>query len=336
MDSWTKRMSVPFKPARRRLLRLGTRACAVMMSSKFATAASYPTRPVRLIVGQAAGSGSDILARLIAQQLSERLGQPFIVEARPGAGGNLGAEAVVRAAPDGHTLLVITSTNSINTVLYDNLGFNFLRDITAIGTVTLTAYALVVNPSLSSTSLPEFIAYAKANPGKLNIASGGNGSVSHGCCELFKSMTGVNVVHVPYRGSTPAHVDLLGGQVDAMFDALTSSIEDIKSGRLRVLGVTSATRSEQLPDVPAIGDFVSGYEVNAWLGIGAPANTSPDVISVLNKEINLALADSAIKSRLIELGGSVLATSPNQFAKLIVDDTKKWRKVLTSETIKPQ
>jgi tripartite-type tricarboxylate transporter receptor subunit TctC len=322
-------------PVRRRFLRLGTGACAAMISSSFATAQSYPSRPVRLIVGQAAGSGSDILARLIAQELSERLGQPFIIEPRPGAGGNLGAEAVVRAVPDGHTLLVITSTNSINTALYDNLGFNFLRDITAIGTVTLTPYALVVNPSLSAKSVPEFIAYAKANPGKLNMASGGNGSVSHASCELFKLMTGVDVVHVPYRGSTPAHVDLIGGQVHAMFDALTSSIEHIKSGRVRVLGVTSATRSEQLPDVPTIGDFVSGYEVNAWLGVGAPANTPADIINVLNKEINSALTDSAIRSRLIELGGSVLATSPAQFVKLIADDTEKWRHVVTFAGLKP-
>jgi tripartite-type tricarboxylate transporter receptor subunit TctC len=304
-------------------------------SSNFATAQSYPSQPVRLIVGQAAGSGSDILARLIGQRLSERLGYPFVIETRPGAGGNIGAEAVVRAPPDGHTLLVITSTNTINTALYDYLNFNFVRDIAAVATVTLTPYALVVNPSLSVKTVPEFIEYARANPGKLNIVSGGNGSVSHLACELFKFMTGVNVVHVPYRGSTPAHIDLIGGHVQAMFDAMTSSIEHIKSGMLRVLGVTSATRSELLPDVPTIGDFVSGYEVSAWLGLGAPTNTPADIIDLLNREINLALGDPKIKSRLVELGGSVLATSPTEFAKLIADDTEKWRKVVMFAGLKP-
>jgi tripartite-type tricarboxylate transporter receptor subunit TctC len=324
-----------FTVARRRFLHLAAGACALPALAGIARAQSYPTRPVRLIVGQAAGSGSDVLARLIAQWLSERLGQPFVIENRPGAGGNIGAEAAVRAPPDGHTLLLITSTNAINTALYDNLNFNVVRDIAAVGSVTVTPYALVVNPSLSANTVPEFVDYARANPGKLNMASGGNGSVSHASCELFKLMTGINVVHVPYRGSTPAHIDLLGGQVQAMFDAMTSSIEHIKSGRLRVLGVTSATRSELLPDIPTIGDFVSGYEVNAWLGIGAPANTPADIVDLLNKEINLALAHPKIKSRLLELGGSVLATSPAEFAKLIAEDAEKWRKVVTLGGLKP-
>ena len=310
-------------------------ACALVAVPTVARAQSYPTRPVRLIVGQAAGSGSDVLARLMAQWLSDRLGQPFVVENRPGAGGNIGAEAAVRATPDGHTLLLITSTNAINTALYDNLNFNVVRDIAAVGSVTLTPYALVANPSFSPKTIPEFIDYARANPGKLNMASGGNGSVSHASCELFKLMTGINVVHVPYRGSTPAHVDLLGGQVQAMFDAMTSSIEHIKSGRLRVLGVTSATRAELLPDVPTVDDFVPGYEVNAWLGIGAPRNTPPDIVDLLNNEINLAVADPKIKSRLLELGGSVLATSPAKFAKLIAEDAEKWRKVVTLGGLKP-
>ena len=288
-----------------------------------------------MIVGQAAGSGSDVLARLMSQWLSERLGQPFVIENRPGAGGNIGAEAVVRAPPDGHTLLLITSTNAINTALYDNLNFNFIRDIAAVASVTLTPYALVVNPSFSAKSVPEFIDYARANPGKINMASGGNGSVSHASCELFRLMTGVNVVHVPYRGSTPAHIDLLGGQVQAMFDAMTSSIEHIKSGRLRVLGVTSTTRSELLPGIPTIGDFVSGYEVSAWLGFGAPTNTPSDIIDLLNTEINFGLANPKIKSRLIELGGSVLARSPAEFAKLIAEDAKKWRRVVTFAGLKP-
>ena len=229
----------------------------------------------------------------------------------------------------------MTSTNAINATLYDNLSFNVFRDIAAVGSVTLTPYALVVTSIVFGETIPEFIDYARANPGKINMASGGNGSVSHASCELFKLMTGVNVVHVPYRGSTPAHIDLIGGQVQAMFDAMTSSIEHIKSGRLRVLGVTSATRSELLPDVPTIGDFVPGYEVNAWLGFGAPANTPADIVDLLNKEINLALADPKIKSRLLELGGSVLATSPAEFAKLIAEEAEKWRKVVASGELKP-
>ena len=320
---------------RRRLLHSAAGFCALVALPKIAGAQSYPSRPVRVVVGQAAGSGSDVLGRLIAQRLSERLGQPFVVENRPGAGGNIGAEAVVRAPPDGYTLLLITSTNSINTAFYENSGFNFVRDIAPVGSVTLTPYALVVNPSFSAGTVPAFIEYAKAHPGKINVASGGNGSVSHASYELFKLMTGVNVVHVPYRGSTPAHMDLIAGQVQAMFDAMTSSIEHIKSGKMRVLGVTSAIRSELLPDVPTIGDFVPGYEVNAWLGFGAPANTPADIIKMLNKEINAALADARIKSRLVELGGAVLATSPAQFAKLVADDADKWRKVVTVAGLRP-
>jgi tripartite-type tricarboxylate transporter receptor subunit TctC len=327
--------SCVLRRARRRFLQLAIGAGALVPLSKIAKAQSYPRRPVRFVVGQAAGSGSDILARLIAQWLSDRFGQSFVVENRPGAGGNIGAEAVVRSSADGHALLLITSTNAINAALSDKLSFNVVRDIAAIASVTLTPYALVVNPSFPAKTVPEFIDYARAHPGKVNMASGGNGSVSHVSCELFKLMTGVNVVHVPYRGSTPAHIDLIGGQVQAMFDAMTSSIEHIKSGKLRVLGVTSATRSELLPDIPTIGDFVSGYEVNAWLGFGAPTNTPADIIDLLNKEINSALADPRIKSRLLELGGSVLATSPVEFAKLIADDAEKWRKVVAFAGIKP-
>ena len=220
--------------------------------------------------------------------------------------------------------------------LYNNLSFNVVRDIAAIATVTLTPYALVANSAFSARTLPDFIDYAKANPGKVNMASGGNGSVSHASGELFKLMTGVNVVHVPYRGSTPAHMDLIGGQVQVMFDAMTTSLEHIKSGRLRVLAVTSATRSALLPTVPTVADFVSGYDVTAWLGIGAPANTPIEVIELLNKEISLALADPRIRSRLIELGGSVLATSPGEFTKLIADDARKWRRVVTFAGLKPQ
>jgi tripartite-type tricarboxylate transporter receptor subunit TctC len=290
---------------------------------------------VRLVVGQAAGSGSDILARLIAQWLSDRLGEPFVVENRPGAGGNIGAEAVVRAPADGHTLLVVTSTNVINAALYENLTFNFVRDIAAVATVTLTPYALVINPAFPANTVPEFIDYLRANPGKLNMASGGNGSVSHVACELFKLMTGLDLVHVPYRGSTPAHIDLMSGQVQAMFDAMTSSIEHIKSGRMRVLAVTSETRSDLLPQIPALRDFVPGYEVNAWLGFGAPSSTPANIVELLNSEINLALANPKIKSRLIELGGSVLATSPAEFTGLITRDADKWFKVVRLSGLKP-
>ena len=323
-------------PTRRHLLRVAGSACALGTFPKIAKAQPFPTRPVRLIVGQAAGSGSDILARLIAQWLSDRLGQQFVVDNRPGAGGNIAAEAVARSIADGHTLLLITSTNVINAALYDNLNFNVVRDITAIATVTLTPYALVVNPAFTAKTVPDLIEYAKGNPGKVNLASGGNGSVSHVAGELFKQMTGVDVVHVPYRGSTPAHIDLIGGQVQVMFDAMTSSLEHIKSGRLRVLAVTSATRSEQLPNVPTVGDFVSGYNVRAWLGIGAPVGTPVEVIDLLNKEIKLALANPKIRLRLIELGGSVLATSPGEFARLIADDAEKWRGVVTVAGLKPR
>ena len=322
-------------PMRRRFLRLAGSIGACAMSGTSAGAQIYPSRPVRVIVGQAAGSGSDILARLIAQWLSERLGQPFVVETRPGAGGNLGAEAVVRAPPDGYSLLVITSTNAINAALYDNLPFNFVRDIAAVAPVTLTPYALVAMPSFPAGTIQGFIDYAKRNPGKLNIASGGNGSVSHASCELFRMMAGVDVVHVPYRGSTPAHIDLVGGQVHAMFDALTTSLEHIKAGRMRVLGVTSASRADLLPDVSAIGEFVPGYEVEAWLGFGAPANTPLEIIDLLNSEINAALRVPKIKARLLELGGAVVASSPREFTMRIIADTEKWRRVVTFAGLKP-
>jgi tripartite-type tricarboxylate transporter receptor subunit TctC len=321
--------------SRRQFLKLAIGAGCLTPVSRIARAQSFPRRPVRIVVGQAAGSGSDVLARLIGQSLAERLGQPVVVENRPGAGGNLGAEAVVRAAPDGHTLLLITSTNAINAALYPNLNFNVVHDIAPVGSVTLTPYALVVHPSFSAKTVPEFISYAKTNPGRINMASGGNGSVSHVSCELFKLMAGVDVVHVPYRGSTPAHMDVIGGQVQSMFDALTSSLEHIKSGRMRVLAVTSATRSDLLPDVPTIRDSVPDYEVNAWLGFAAPVGTPAEVVDLLNSEINSALGDPRIKARLIELGGSVLATSPAEFARLIAADAQKWRKVVTSAGLKP-
>lgn len=326
--------SAGFPVTRRQLINASVGACALVAAPAIAKASPFPTRPVRLVVGQAAGSGSDVLARLIAQWLADRLGQPFVVENRPGAGGNIGAEAVVRSPADGHTLLLITSTNVINMALYDSESFNVVRDIAAVASVTLTPYALVVNPGFMVRSVADLIDYAKRNPGKVNMASGGNGSVSHVSGELFNQMAGVDLVHVPYRGSTPAHMDLIGGQVQVMFDAMTSSLEHIKSGKLRALAVTSATRSEILPNLPSISDFVSGYDVNAWLGIGAPAKTSIGVIDVLNREVNLALVDARIRSRLIQLGGSILATAPVEFSKLIASDAEKWRKVVRTAGIK--
>ena len=284
--------------ARRRLLHLVMGAIALAAVSTIANAQSYPTRPVRLIVGQAAGSGSDIIARLIGQHLSDQLGQPFVVENRPGAGGKIAAEAVARAPPDGYTLLLITSTNAINAALYDKLNFNFIRDIRPIASIIRSPLVMEVSPSFPAKTVSEFIAYAKANPGKLSMASAGNGSASHVSGELFKMMTSIDMLHVPYRGSTPALADLFSGQVQVMFDAMPSSIEHIKGGRLRVLAVTTATRSEALPDTPPVGDFVAGYEASAWLGIGAPTNTPADIIATLNNKINSALADHRIRVRL--------------------------------------
>ena len=305
--------------------------------SRIAGAQAYPTRPVRIIVGQAAGSGSDTVARLIGQFLSERLGQPFVVENRPGAGGNIATEAVVRSPPDGYTLLLVNSANAINATLYDKLNFDFIRDIAPIRGIGSFAFVMEVNPSVPTKTLPEFIAHAVANPGKINMASAGSGSTSHVSGELFKMMAGVDMVHVPYRGSTPALTDLLGGQVQIMFDATPSSLPHIRAGKLRPLAVTTATRLDILHDTPTIGDFVPGYEASAWLGFGAPRNTPAAVVDRLNKEINLALSDSAIKTRLVDLGGLALPpSSPAEFGKLIADDTEKWAKVIRGANIKPQ
>jgi len=320
---------------RRRFLRLAAVAIAVPALPAIARARAQPTRPVRVIVGQASGSGSDIIARLVGQWLSDRLGQPFVIENRPGAGGNIGAEAVVRAPPDGHTLLLITSTNAVNAALYDNLSFNFVRDIAPVASIIRSPLVMEVSPSFSARTLPEFIAHARANPGKLNMASAGNGSASHVAGELFKMMTGIDVLHVPYRGSTPALTDLLGGQVHVMFDAVPSSIEHIKAGRLRALAVTTATRSELLQDIPTVADFVPGYEASAWLGLGAPRQTPADIVEKLNKEINSALADPKIKSRLADLGGTIFASSPGDFGALIAADVEKWIKVVKCSGAKP-
>ena len=302
-----------------------------------AWAQTYPSRPVRVIVGQAAGSGSDTVARLIGQYLSERLGQQFVVENRPGAAGNIAAEAVVRASPDGYTLLLANSSNSINGTLYDKLSFDFVRDIAPVAGVFNSGYVMDVNPSVPAKTVPQFIAYAKANPGKLNMASYGIGSVPHVAGELFKLMAGVDLVHVPYRGSTPALTDLLGGQVQVMFNSTPSSLPHIKSGKLRPLAVTTPKRLDVLPDIPTVGEFVPGYEASAWLGFCAPGNTPAVVVDQLNREINLVIADPTIKARFIDLGALILSpSSPADFRKVIIADTEKWAKVIRRANIKPE
>jgi tripartite-type tricarboxylate transporter receptor subunit TctC len=291
---------------------------------------------VRIVVGFAAGGAVDIAARVIAQWLSERLGRQIVVDNRPGAGGNIGTEAVVRAAPDGYTLLMVPTAAAINTTLYEKLNFDFVRDITPIASIIRVPNVMEVNPSLAVKTVPEFIAYAKANPGKINMASPGNGTGPHLAGELFKMMAGIDVLHVPYRGGAPALTDLIGGQVQMMFDALPSSIEHIKGGELRALAVTTATRSEALPEVPTIGEFVPGYEASAWFGVGAPKGTPIEIVDRLNKEINAGLAEPRIKRRLADLGGTVLPGSSGDFGKLIVDETEKWGKVIRAAGIKAE
>jgi tripartite-type tricarboxylate transporter receptor subunit TctC len=323
------------KVPRRQFLQLAAGAAALPAVSRIARAQAYPTRPVRIIVGFAAGNTADITARLIGQWLSERLGQPFIIENRPGAGSNIGTEAVVHAPPDGYTFLLVLSANTINATLYDKLNFNFIRDIAPVASILRTTLGMEVNPSFPAKTVPEFIAYAKANPGKMNMASGGNGTTSHMSGELFKMMTGVNMVHVPSRGGeAPALTDLLSGQVQVFFGSPPASIEYIRAGRLLALAVTTATRLELLPDIPTVGEFVPGYEVSGWLGIGAPRNTPTEIIDKLNREIGTALADPKMKARLADLGAEVLAGSPADFGMLIVKDTEKWAKVIRAAKIK--
>jgi tripartite-type tricarboxylate transporter receptor subunit TctC len=321
-------------PHRRQFLHLATGAATLPAVLQLARAQAYPSRPVRIIVGFPAGGPLDTSARLIAQWLSERLGQQFLIENRPGAASNIATEAVVRARPDGYTLLQASSGNALNAALYDNLSFNFIRDIVPIATVRRVGLVLEVNPSVSVRTVPEFIAYAKANAGKINMASAGIGSVQHVSGELFKVMTGVQMVHVPYRGAAPALTDLLAGQVQVMFDIVISSLAHIRAGRLRALGVTTATRLDQLPDVPPISDFVPGYEASTWDGIGAPANTSPEIIAILNNQVNAALADATFKARLVDLGAEPFASSPAEFGKFIVEFTEKWGKVIRTAGIK--
>jgi len=316
------------KLPRRTFLHLAVGTAALPTASRVARAQAYPSRPVRVVVGFAAGGGQDVLARLLGQWLSERLGQSFVVENRPGAGGNIGAEAVVRAAPDGYTLLVIGPPNAINATLYDNLNFNFIRDIAPVAGVSRMPNVMEVNPSFPAKTVPEFIAYAKANPGKINMATGGNGTSNHVSGELFKMMTGVNMVHVPYRGGGPALTDLISGQVQVMFDNLNSSIEHIRAGKLRPLAVTTVTRSEALPDVPTVDDFVPGYEASVVSGIGAPRNTPIEIIDRLNKEISAALSDPKLKARLADLGCVPMPMTPADFGQLMVEETEKWAKVV--------
>jgi tripartite-type tricarboxylate transporter receptor subunit TctC len=323
------------KLPRRRFLHLAAGAAALPAVSGIAMAQTYPTRPVRMIVAAAAGGTNDIFARLMGQWLSERLGQQFVIENRPGGGNNIGTEAVVRAQPDGYTLLLANGVNAINATLYDKLNFDFIRDIAPVASIVRVPNVMEVNLSVPANTVPEFIAYAKANPGKINMASAGNGSTPHMCGELFKVMTGVNMLHVPYRGGAPALTDLLSAQVQVYFGNLPGSIEYIRAGKLRALAVTTSTRSEVLPDIPTVGDFVPGYEASDWIGLGAPKNTPTDVIDKLNKEINAGLADPKIKARLGDLGGTVLALSPAEFGKLIAEETEKWAKVVKFSGAKP-
>jgi tripartite-type tricarboxylate transporter receptor subunit TctC len=324
------------KLPRRKFLHLAAGAAALPAVSSVARAQAYPTRPVRIVVGFAAGGAVDLFARLIGQSLSERLGQPFLIENRPGAASTVGTEAVVKAAPDGYTLLFVNTVSAISPTLYDNLSFSFTRDIAPVAAISREPQIMLLNPSVSVKTVPEFIAYVKANPGKVSFASGGIGSISHVSGELFKAMAGVNLMHVPYRSVVPALTNLIGGEVHVMFSTMTASIQYIRAGSLRALAVTTATPLEALPDIPTVGEFVPGYETSAWYGVGAPRSTPAEIIDKLNKEINAGLADDKIKARLADLGGTLLGGSPADFGKLIADETEKWAKVIKLTGIKPE
>jgi tripartite-type tricarboxylate transporter receptor subunit TctC len=324
------------KLPRRNFLHLAAGAAALPGLPRIARAQSYPSRPVRVIVPFAAGGGVDIVARLIGQWLSEQLRQPFVIENRPGGGGNIGTEAVVRAPADGYTLLLVTAANAINTTLYEKLSFNLSRDIAPVAGIIVVPNVMVVHPSVPAKTIPEFIAYAKANPGKVNMASGPIGGSSHVSGELFKMLTGTDMLLVSYRGTAPAVTDLLAGQVQVLFNSPPASIEYIKAGRLRALAVTTTTRSEVLPDVPTVSEFVPGYEASQWYGVGAPKNTPAQIVEELNKEINAGLAAPKLKARLADLGGTPIAGSPADFGKFIAEETEKWGKVIRAANIKPQ
>jgi tripartite-type tricarboxylate transporter receptor subunit TctC len=316
------------KSRRGEFLKFAGVAVATSLISQVVWAQAYPTKPVRFIHGYVAGGSAEITARFIGQWLSDRLGQPFIIESRPGAGSNIGTEAVVHAAPDGYTILLVAPANAINATLYERLPYNFIQDIAPVAGLIRFPNVMEVNPSVPAKTVPEFIAYAKANPGRINMASSGNGSTIHMSGELFKMMTGVTMVHVPYRGAAPALTDMIGGQVQVMFDNVPSSIEYVRTGKLRALAVTTARRSEVLPDIPTVGDFVPGYESSAWYGVGAPRNTPQDIIELLNREINAGLADPKLKARFADLSAAVIPGSPTDFGKLIAEETEKWGKVV--------
>jgi tripartite-type tricarboxylate transporter receptor subunit TctC len=322
------------KLSRREFPPLAAGAAVLPAMTYIARAQTYPTKPVRIVVGFAAGGGVDITARLIGQSRSERLGQQFVVENRPGAGTNIGTEAVVRASPDGYTLLLVGNPNAVNATLYEKLNYNFMRDIAPVAGISRENSVMVVHPSFPAKTVPEFIAYAKANPGKISMASSGNGAAAHMSGELFKMMTDVNMLHIPYRGTAPALTDLLGGQVQVMFASMPASIEYIRAGKLRALAVTTSTRSQALPDIPTVAEFVPGYDASSWSGVGAPANTPADIINKLNKEINAALADPKMKARLADLGSTAMPLSPADFGKLIAAETEKWAKVVRALNIK--
>jgi tripartite-type tricarboxylate transporter receptor subunit TctC len=323
------------KISRRKFLHLAAGSGALPVLSRTARAQAYPSRPVHIIVPYAAAGPNDIVARVVCQWLSERLGQPFVVENRPGAGTNIGTEMVVHAPPDGYTVLVVSSSHAINATLYDKLNFSFVRDIAPVASIMRVPNVMLVNPAFPARSVREFIAYGRANPGKLNFASSGIGASNHMSGELFKAMTGLDMTHVPDRSSGPALTDLISGQVQVMFDAMSSSVEHIRGGRLRPLGVTTATKADALPEVPIIADVVPGYEVSNWFGFGMPRSTPADVIMTFNKAVDEALADPKLKARLAELGGILMPGSPADFGTLIAEETEKWGKVIRSANIKP-
>jgi tripartite-type tricarboxylate transporter receptor subunit TctC len=319
---------------RRTFLQLAAGAAALPALPRLSQAQAYPSRPVRIIVGFAAGGATDIQARLFGQWLSDRLGQQFIIENRAGASGNIGTEAVAKAAADGYTLLQIVTPHAINAALYSNLNFDFARDIAPVICAARLAYVVVVHPSLPVKTIPEFIAYAKANPGKINYGSAGPGTPQNIACELFKMMTGVNLVHVPYRGGAPATTDLVAGHLHAIFSPVSESIQHIQAGKLRALAVTTTARLDVLPDVPTVADFVPGYEASGFGGVGAPRNTPPEIIAILNRELNAGLADAKVKARIVELGGTVLGGSPAEFETIISEATEKWAKVIKFAGVK--
>jgi tripartite-type tricarboxylate transporter receptor subunit TctC len=324
------------RPHRRQFLHLAAGAASLPAVSRIAWAQAYPSRPVRIVVPFAPGGTFDIMARLIGQWLTEKLGQPFVIENRAGAGGNIGTELVVRAPADGYTLLLVGAANAISATLYEKLNFNFIRDIVPVAGIARVPEVMVVNPSLPATTVRELIAYTKANPNKLTMASGGIGTLSHVEGELFKMMTGVNLVHVPYRGLGPALTDLLGGQVQVMFASISASIEYVRAGKLRALAVTTATRSDELPDVPTVAEFVPGYEASGWFGMGAPKSTSSEVVAQLNKQINEGLADPNMKARLLDLGGRPMPMTPAELGKFIADEIEKWAKVIKFAGVKAE